>query len=103
MARRSRQNRLSTYNQRKECVMPVQQLFSFSDLPAVKSSPAAVRQKFQDIYGENPDGISVNSETYFDAVTPAITEQYGHPCYKALGEFEFASAESRPPQDAVGG
>ena len=83
--------------------MPVQELFSFSDLPAVDSSPTAVRQKFQDTFGKNPDGICVNSETYFNAVKPAITQQYGHPCYKALGVFEYQEAASQPPQSAIVG
>ena len=84
--------------------MPVQELFTFADLPAVRSSPAAVRQKFQEHYGgANPDGISVNSETYYDAVKPAITEQYGHPCYKALGQINYQPTNGRQPKSAVVG
>jgi hypothetical protein len=83
--------------------VPTQQALSFNDLPALNSSPAAVRQKFNDLYKKNPDGISVNNETYFGAVTPAITEQYGHPCYKTLGEFNYVEAASKPPSDAIVG
>ena len=83
--------------------MPTQQALSFNDLPALNSSPAAVRQKFNDLYKKNPDGISVNDETYFNAVTPAITQQYGHPCYKTLGEFNYVEAASKPPSDAIVG
>ncbi|HXR79193.1 MAG TPA: hypothetical protein VN737_24675 [Bryobacteraceae bacterium] len=83
--------------------MPTQQALSFNDLPALNSSPQAVRQKFQDLYSKKPDGISVNDETYFGAVTPAITQQYGHPCYKTLGEFNYVEAASKPPSDAIVG
>ncbi len=81
--------------------MATQELFSFSDLPNVNSSPDQVRKKFKDHYGKNPDGICVNSETYYDAVKPAITEQYGHPCYKVLGEFEYQDDGQSQPQEAV--
>lgn len=83
--------------------MPVQQALSFNDLPALNSSPQSVREKFKNLYNKNPDGISVNSETYFDAVKPAITEQYGHPCYKTLGEFTYVEGANQPPSDAVVG
>jgi hypothetical protein len=87
----------------KEDFMPTQQALSFNDLPALNSSPAAVREKFKSLYQKNPDGICVNNETYFNAVTPAITQQYGHPCYKTLGEFNYVEAASKPPSDAIVG
>jgi hypothetical protein len=65
--------------------------------------PIPVRQKFNDLYKNNPDGICVNNDTYFNAVSPAITEQYGHPCYKTLGEFNYVEATSQPPSDAIVG
>ncbi|MFD2671145.1 hydralysin-2 [Marinicrinis sediminis] len=83
--------------------MSVRELFSFSDLPAVNSSPDSVRKSFQDRYGKKPDGICVNSETYYNAVQPAITEQYGMPCYKVLGEFEYEDdGESHPDEGILG-
>lgn len=82
----------------------VQEKFSFSDLPYVNSSPESVRQRFKEIYnGVQPDGIAVNSETYFNAVKPAITEQYGYPCYKVLGEFTGVERDGKPPQQAIVG
>ena len=36
----------------------------------------------------------MNSETYFNAVTPAITEQYSHPAYKTLGEIDYKQGET---------
>lgn len=83
--------------------MAVQELLSFSDLPALDSSPQGVREAFKDHFGKEPDGISVNSETYFDAVTPAITEQFGHPCYKRLGQFSYQEDPIQPPQEAIVG
>jgi hypothetical protein len=64
----------------------------FDDLGAFSSSPEAVRAEFKRRY-ENmePDGISLNSETRFNAVKPAITEQYGYWCDKVLGPVVFAS------------
>ncbi|HEU4964013.1 MAG TPA: hydralysin-2 [Bacilli bacterium] len=81
--------------------MPVQEALSFNDLPALNSSPDSVRTYFANTYGETPDGISVNSETYFNAVTPAITQTYGHPCYKTLGDFTYTQQASSPPQSLV--
>ena len=83
--------------------MPVQQALSFNDLPALNSSPQSVKARFSQIYGKDPDGISVNSETYFNAVTPAITQQYGHPCYKTLGEITYTEAGTSTPTDAIVG
>jgi hypothetical protein len=83
--------------------MPIQEALSFNDLPALNSSPASVRAAFNNLYGTNPDGICVNSETYFNAVTPAITAQYGHPCYKVLGDISYTEDDSAPPSSAVVG
>lgn len=67
----------------------LQQYLTWSDLQALDSSPSAVREKFNSLYDKNPDGIALNDTTYFNAVQPAITEQYSHYCYKQLGEFEY--------------
>ncbi|MGM9944942.1 MAG: ETX/MTX2 family pore-forming toxin [Lysinibacillus sp.] len=84
--------------------MPVQDLFMFSDLPSLNSSPESVRNAFKSAFGNvNPDGISVNSETYFNAVKPAITERYGHPCYKTLGEFSYTKGNSASPTSVIVG
>lgn len=83
--------------------MPVQEALSFNDLEALKSSPPSVKAAFSKIYGKDPDGISVNSETYFKAVTPAITQQYGHPCYKVMGEITYVEAGTSVPSDAIVG
>ena len=78
--------------------MPIQEKLSFSDLPALNSSPDSVRTAFTNVFGTKPDGIALNNETYFNAVTPAITEQYGHPCYKSLGDFSYTveNVQSQP-------
>lgn len=81
----------------------VQEKFTFSDLPALHSSYDSVRAAFKETFKVNPDGIAVNSETYFKGVTPAITEQYGHPCYKTLGDFTFTKGDGAPPQSVVVG
>ncbi|MCY0910541.1 hypothetical protein [Massilia antarctica] len=83
--------------------MPVQEALSFNDLTYLNSSPSAVRAYFETAYSKNPDGISVNSETYYYAVTPAITAQYGHPCYKTLGPFNYVTNPSAPPTSAIVG
>jgi len=75
--------------------------FSFSDLSAMGSSPAALREKIKSIYGSNPAGLAVNHETYYDAVKPAITEQYGHWCYKTPGEYQFTSDVVDPDSQQV--
>jgi hypothetical protein len=81
----------------------MQELFSFNDLPAVNSSPNDVRQKFNTLFGKNPDGICVNSETYYNAVTPAITQQYGHPCYKTVGQLQYSEGATGSPTSAIVG
>ncbi len=83
--------------------MTIQEKLSFTDLPALNSSPESVRQAFTNKFGTKPDGISVNSETYFNAVKPAITEQYGHPCYKRLGDFNYTKGDGKPPTSAIVG
>ena len=84
--------------------MPVQDLFMLSDLPSLNSSPDSVRNAFKSVFDNiTPDGISVNSETYFNAVKPAITERYGQPCYKTLGKFSFTKGSSASPTSVVVG
>lgn len=81
----------------------IKQYLAFSDLSGLGSSPDAVRSKFKDHFGEKPDGIALNNETYFNAVTPPITQQYSHYCYKTLGDYHFTQDSSEPPQQAVVG
>lgn len=57
---------------------------TFGDLEFYNASPAYIRQSFTDYFGTTPDGIAVNNETYYNAVTPAITEQYGKYCYNKV-------------------
>ncbi len=80
----------------------VQELLSFNDLVSLNSSPNSVRQKFTDHFGKTPDGICVNDEVYYDSVTPAITQQYGHPCYKVLGDFTYTVSEDSPSEAIIG-
>ncbi|MER6098093.1 hypothetical protein ABT154_19985 [Streptomyces sp. NPDC001728] len=81
--------------------MTIQQPLSFSDLYAVNSSADAVRAAFTKRFQKKPDGICVNKETYFDAVTPAITEQYGHPCFKRVGAIVYTEGSPSSPRDVV--
>jgi len=69
--------------------LKMSELMNFKDLKGVGSSPHDVSGKFDDKYGKSPDGICVNNEGYYDYYTPIITESYGHPCYKKLGQYEF--------------
>ncbi|MFJ5788449.1 hydralysin-2 [Lysinibacillus sp. NPDC097162] len=81
----------------------IREKFLFSDLPAMNSSYDKVREAFKEKFKVNPDGIAVNSETYFKGVTPAITEQYGHPCYKTLGDFTYTKGDGAPPKSVIVG
>lgn len=83
--------------------MSIKEYLTFDDLQGLDSSPTGVREKFASEYGKNPDGICLNKETYFGAVTPAITEQYGHYCYKRLGQYEFTTDEVSQPEQAIVG
>lgn len=71
----------------------VQELLTFADLKGLGSSPESVRSAMSRLYGKKPDGISLNSETYFDAVKPPITERYGYACYKILGDFTYTKTD----------
>ena len=79
-----------------------QEYLVWSDLQALQSSPSAVRDKFGSMYGKTPDGIALNDTTYYDAVTPAITQQYGHYCYKTLGEISYSEEGQQANQAVVG-
>lgn len=81
----------------------IQEYLKFSDLPGLDSSPVDVRDNFTKLFGREPGGIALNSETYFEAVKPAITEQYSHYCYKSLGLYQFAEDSSGPPEQAIVG
>ncbi|AYH48080.1 hypothetical protein [Dickeya fangzhongdai] len=80
-----------------------QEYLLFSDLPALNSSPDAVRERFTEEYGMKPDGIALNNETYYDAVNPPITQQYGHYCYKILGDIQYSEAVSTSSSTAIVG
>lgn len=67
---------------------------SFEDLEGLDSSPNDVREKFAEIYGKTPDGLAVNSEGYYSAVSPPITEQYGYTCTKVVGDPSFTPTGS---------
>mmetsp|Transcript_94753 Transcript_94753/g.116052 ORF Transcript_94753/g.116052 Transcript_94753/m.116052 type:complete len:111 (+) Transcript_94753:63-395(+) len=80
----------------------VKDLFTFDDLKALHSSPDRIREAFKQYYGIYPDGIAINKETYYNAVKPAITEEYGYPCYKTLGKAIYKIAESRKDTVIIG-
>lgn len=80
-----------------------QEYLTFSDLQGLKSSPDSVREAFQRQFGAQLDGIALNHDTYFNAVRPAITEQYGHYCYKTVRDYNFGASQTEPAQDAVVG
>lgn len=80
---------------------PVQEFLSFGDLKDLGSSPDAVRQKFTEYFNSQPQGLALNSETYFAAVKPPITEQYGHPCYKVVGNFVYQVPTISPDDQRV--
>jgi hypothetical protein len=75
----------------------------WSDLSALDSSPAAVREKFASTLGENPDGIALNDTTYYNAVKPPITVQYSHYCYKTLGQITYTEGTPTSPTQAIVG
>jgi hypothetical protein len=79
-----------------------QEYLVWSDLQALQSSPSAVRDKFGSIYGETPDGIALNDTIYYNGVSPAITQQYGHYCYKTLGEITYSEEGQQADQAVVG-
>lgn len=58
---------------------------AFEHLQEFGSSPADVRQAFKERYDDKqPDGLSVNSSTYYNSPVPAPTEQYGKKCYLVM-------------------
>lgn len=67
----------------------IQEYLMFDDLEGLNSSPQSIRSKFSSYFEADPDGIALNHETYFNAVKPPITEQYGHYCYKNLGMVQY--------------
>lgn len=79
----------------------IKEKFSFYDLQSIGSSPAAIKAAFNKALGKDPDGICFNSETYFNAVKPAITEQYGYLCYKEVGTPSYTSLGTQPGGDVV--
>ncbi|MCL1126185.1 hypothetical protein [Shewanella surugensis] len=80
----------------------IQEYLSFSDLQGLDSSPSSVREAFKERFNNvTPDGIALNHETYYDAVKPPITEQYGHFCYKDLGIVDYSRGEEEPAQQAI--
>lgn len=75
----------------------------WSDLAALGSSPLAVKEQFQAIWGVEPDGIALNDTTYFNAPTPPITLQDDNFCYKTLGDIDYADgALASGPKTVVG-
>ena len=81
--------------------MSVEEPLKFSDLDDWGSSDSQVRKSFKDRFHSQPDGIALNKETKFNAVTPAITDQYKHPCKKAVGELDWDPESESTPTDVV--
>lgn len=78
-----------------------QEYLTFSDLAGLQSSPSDVRSAFKDQYdGVTPSGLALNDSTYYDAVQPPITQQYGHYCYKTVTDYEFGPSENESSQVA---
>ncbi|MBK5431779.1 hydralysin-2 [Bacillus sp. TH25] len=73
--------------------MIIQEKLSFSDLDSLDSTTDSIMDAFKDLYGILPDEIAVNNETFPIHNKPAITERYGHACYKMLGPFIFRNIE----------
>lgn len=79
----------------------VREVLAFTDLEAFGSSPNAVRSAFTKKYGTEPDGITLNKETYFGAKKPAVTERYGYPAYKTVGQYKLTTISPSPEPKAV--
>lgn len=73
--------------------MIIQEKLSFSDLDSLDSTTDSIMDAFKDLYGILPDEIAVNNETFPIRNKLAITERYGHACYKMLGPFIFRDLE----------
>ena len=80
-----------------------QEYLAWSDLSALGSSPSAVKEAFNSQWGTEPDGIALNDTTYFNAVSPPITQQYGHYAYKTLGEINYTEGTQSSNEGAVVG
>ena len=74
--------------------MIIQEKLSFSDLDSLDSTTDSMMDAFKDLYGILPDEIAVNNETFPIHNKTAITERYGHACYKMLGPFIFRDLEN---------
>jgi len=83
--------------------MAIQQLLSFSDLTAFKSSEVDVQAAFEQHIGGSKPGISVNAETALGGFNPPITVTYGHPCYKTLGDITYSAGQVTSTPSAVVG
>ncbi|XP_033105445.1 hydralysin-like [Anneissia japonica] len=77
------------------------QLLSFDDLPALSSSPNEVSEAFKEEFGVQPAGIALNDQTFFDAVKPTITEQYGNHAYIKLIGYEFTYDKVSLPEKVI--
>ncbi|EJR57370.1 hypothetical protein IIO_04897 [Bacillus cereus VD115] len=73
--------------------MIIQEKLSFSDLDSLGSTTDSIMDAFKDLYGLLPYEIAINNETFPIHNKPAITERYGHACYKTLGPFIFSNIE----------